>query len=103
MRRDGGGPGGGVPGDGGGPCGPGMAEVVPAKQKPIVQIAILLDTSNSMDGLIGQAKTQLWKIVNEFAKAQRDGRAAGNSGGIVSVWDAVAGGEDGLHQATAWR
>ena len=34
-----------------------------AAPKPLVQIAILLDTSNSMDGLIGQAKTQLWNIV----------------------------------------
>jgi hypothetical protein len=42
--------------------------------KPRVQIAILLDTSNSMDGLIAQAKTQLWKIVNEFAVAKRDGQ-----------------------------
>ena len=45
----------------------------PAK-KPLVQIAILLDTSNSMDGLIDQAKTQLWTIVNEFARASRDGQ-----------------------------
>jgi hypothetical protein len=52
---------------------PTMVEIKPAKVKPLVQIAILLDTSNSMDGLIDQAKTQLWKIVNEFAKAQRDG------------------------------
>lgn len=43
-------------------------------QKPKVQIAILLDTSNSMDGLIDQAKTQLWKIVNEMALAQYDGQ-----------------------------
>ena len=40
---------------------------------PRVQLALLLDTSNSMDGLIGQAKTQLWSIVNEFATARRDG------------------------------
>ncbi|WP_035607551.1 vWA domain-containing protein [Haloferula sp. BvORR071] len=40
-----------------------------------VQIAILLDTSNSMDGLIGQAKTQLWKVVNTFTTAKRDGKA----------------------------
>lgn len=40
---------------------------------PLIQIAILLDTSNSMDGLIDQAKAQLWMIVNRFAKAQRDG------------------------------
>jgi hypothetical protein len=41
--------------------------------REIIQIAILLDASNSMDGLIGQAKTQLWKIVNEFALAKRRG------------------------------
>jgi hypothetical protein len=41
----------------------------------LIQIAILLDASNSMDGLIGQAKTQLWKIVNELALAKRGGRA----------------------------
>lgn len=43
-------------------------------EKAKVQIAILLDTSNSMDGLIEQAKTQLWKIVNEMALAQFDGQ-----------------------------
>ncbi len=44
------------------------------EEKAKVQIAILLDTSNSMDGLIDQAKTQLWKIVNEMALAQYDGQ-----------------------------
>jgi len=29
-----------------------------------------------MDGLIGQAKTQLWSVVNEFIRARRDGRPA---------------------------
>jgi hypothetical protein len=43
--------------------------------KPKVQIALLLDTSNSMDGLIAQAKTQLWKIVNEMATARYNGQA----------------------------
>lgn len=38
-----------------------------------VQLAILLDTSNSMDGLIGQAKSQLWKVVNELARSKRNG------------------------------
>jgi hypothetical protein len=42
-------------------------------QQPRVQIALLLDTSNSMDGLITQAKTQLWKVVNSFADAKCDG------------------------------
>jgi hypothetical protein len=41
-----------------------------------VKIALLLDTSNSMDGLINQAKSQLWDIVNEFthAKCGKDNR-----------------------------
>ncbi|MBI4658637.1 MAG: VWA domain-containing protein [Verrucomicrobia bacterium] len=42
--------------------------------RPLVQIALLLDTSNSMDGLIEQAKGQLWKIVNEFINARQNGR-----------------------------
>lgn len=47
----------------------------PGDDKPLVQLAILLDTSSSMDGLIAQAKTQLWQIVNEFIAAKQDGRA----------------------------
>ena len=52
------------------------ARVAPEKSgdRPTIQLAILLDTSNSMDGLISQAKSQLWKIVNEFAKAKRKGQ-----------------------------
>ena len=41
---------------------------------PRIQLAILLDTSGSMEGLINQARTQLWKIVNELATARRDGQ-----------------------------
>lgn len=44
-----------------------------AKRVPKVQIAILLDNSGSMEGLLNQARTQLWKIVNTFASAQRGG------------------------------
>ena len=40
----------------------------------LIQIALLLDTSNSMDGLINQAKAQLWNIVNEFALARKYGK-----------------------------
>jgi hypothetical protein len=46
----------------------------PDKSPPLIQMAILLDTSGSMDGLIEQAKTQLWKIVNEMARAERGNR-----------------------------
>jgi hypothetical protein len=35
-----------------------------------IQLALLLDTSNSMDGLIDQAKSQLWKIVNQLSEAK---------------------------------
>lgn len=52
------------------------APAVPASPKPIVQIALLLDTSGSMQGLIEQAKTQLWKVVNEFARARSAGGQA---------------------------
>ncbi len=42
--------------------------------EPLVQIAILIDTSSSMDGLIDQARTQIWKIVNTLAKGNREGK-----------------------------
>jgi hypothetical protein len=41
---------------------------------PNVRIALLLDTSNSMDGLIGQAKAQLWSIVNRFGRSCRENK-----------------------------
>ena len=37
---------------------------------PTIQVALLLDTSNSMDGLIDQARAQLWDIVNELSLAK---------------------------------
>lgn len=48
---------------------------LPPVKKQTIMLALLLDTSNSMDGLIDQAKSQLWKIVNELASAKcADGR-----------------------------
>ena len=41
--------------------------------QPRIQIAILLDTSGSMDGLIDQTRNQLWQMVNEFARAKYQG------------------------------
>ncbi len=43
--------------------------------RPPVDVAILLDTSNSMDGLISQAKSQLWTIVQQFSRAQKQDRS----------------------------
>lgn len=41
--------------------------------QPKIQLAILLDTSSSMSGLINQSRNQLWQVVNEFSKARRNG------------------------------
>jgi len=38
--------------------------------QPKIQAAILLDVSNSMDGLIEQAKAQLWNMVSVMGKAR---------------------------------
>lgn len=48
----------------------------PAKQinkAPKIQAAILLDVSNSMDGLIEQAKAQLWNMVSVMGKTKCSG------------------------------
>ena len=37
-----------------------------------IKLALILDTSGSMDGLIEQAKSQLWMMVNELAEAKCD-------------------------------
>jgi hypothetical protein len=58
------------------------AQIHPKQARPVdrlpegdrIQIAILLDTSGSMDGLIEQTKSQLWRVVNEFATARRQGK-----------------------------
>ncbi len=50
---------------------PGHAQdrVPPVKKRPKnIDIAICLDVSNSMDGLIGSAKAKLWDIVNDLAR-----------------------------------
>ncbi len=36
-----------------------------------IKVALLLDTSGSMNGLIEQAKSQLWQILNQLAGTQR--------------------------------
>lgn len=51
----------------------GTIPVLAVEAVPKIQLAILLDTSNSMDGLISQAKSQLWKVVNECGKYRIQG------------------------------
>ena len=49
------------------------AQAAAKNKKPHIQMAILLDTSSSMNGLIDQAKSQLWKVVNEFITSKKGG------------------------------
>lgn len=39
-----------------------------------IQVALLLDTSGSMDGLIDQAKSRLWNIVNTLTTLKYEGK-----------------------------
>jgi hypothetical protein len=41
--------------------------------KAKIQMAILLDSSNSMDGLIDQTRNQIWQIVNYLTKVTKNG------------------------------
>ena len=45
----------------------------PNTPKAKIQVALILDTSGSMDGLLEQAKSQLWKMVNELATSKKGG------------------------------
>jgi hypothetical protein len=41
---------------------------------PVIQVALLLDDSGSMEGLINQARAQLWELVGLLGKTTRNGR-----------------------------
>ncbi|MFV1964733.1 MAG: VWA domain-containing protein [Pirellulaceae bacterium] len=58
------------------PQSPAAAPVRPASEAapPRVQLAILLDNSGSMSGLIEQAKSELWRVVNELTTAKQNGK-----------------------------
>jgi len=45
-------------------------EVAPKKQPPVIDLAICLDVSGSMSGLIDAARAKLWAIVNDLALAE---------------------------------
>src|SRR5690606_135196 len=64
--------------------------------RPLVQIALLLDTSNSMDGLINQAKTELWSVVNELAAARAHGEGPALQVALYQY------GNQGLSQSEGW-
>lgn len=56
-----------------------MAEPSRDTEQDTVQIALLLDTSSSMDGLINQARAHLWKMVDDMGRMTRvvDGKVRG--------------------------
>lgn len=56
---------------------PSRLKAIKAKDEeaPLVQLALLLDTSGSMDGLIDQARSQLWQMVLDISEARRGGVA----------------------------
>lgn len=68
----------------------------PAEGQAKVQLAILLDTSGSMSGLIEQTKTQLWRIVNTFIDARQNGQVPFVE---VALYEY---GNDGLNSETHW-
>ena len=43
--------------------------------RPKIQVAVLLDTSSSMSGLIDQARVHLWAVVNKFIDAKLAGKS----------------------------
>jgi hypothetical protein len=61
-----------------------------------IQIALLLDTSNSMDGLIEQAKGKLWSVVNEFARYRKGEQTPQLEIALFEY------GNDGLEQYDDW-
>jgi hypothetical protein len=58
------------------PSAPASTPVKPVVEsdRPLVQIAILLDNSGSMSGLIEQAKSELWRVVNTLTTARQNGK-----------------------------
>ncbi len=51
-----------------------LTEPVVVTENTKIQVALLIDTSNSMDGLIEQAKSRLWNIVNTLTTLKYDGK-----------------------------
>lgn len=63
---------------------------------PVVQLALLLDTSNSMDGLIDQARSELWAVVNQLRGLQHE------TGGVQFQVALYQYGNDSLESADGY-
>ncbi|VFB02999.1 Uncharacterised protein [Chryseobacterium taihuense] len=53
----------------------GLPKLLEVSKDNKIQVALLLDTSNSMDGLIDQAKSRLWNIVNTLTTLKYNGKS----------------------------
>lgn len=62
---------------------------------PQIQLALLLDTSGSMSGLINQAKAELWAVVNEFITVKRGGKTPHLSVSLYEYGKSALSPEDG--------
>lgn len=70
-----------------------FAQRVSPPEEHKVQVAILFDTSNSMDGLIDQAKERIWSIVNKVSDLRYNGQEASIEIGLYQY------GNDGLKES----
>lgn len=61
-----------------------------------IQIALLLDTSSSMNGLINQARAHLWSVVNQFASTRYDGRMPNLEVALMEYGNSGLPGEEGF-------
>ncbi|NOQ73079.1 MAG: VWA domain-containing protein [Crocinitomix sp.] len=71
-------------------------QAVSTASQNTIRVALLLDTSSSMDGLIEQAKSQLWKIVNQLALAKK-GEDYANI--LIALYEY---GNDGINSETGY-
>lgn len=72
------------------------AKTDPVSSDNTIQLALLLDTSNSMDGLINQAKARLWNVVNTLTTLKYHGQPPKIE---IALYEY---GNDGLPKSNNW-
>ncbi len=80
------------------PASPAAAEPTPrlaAGEGATIQLVLLLDTSSSMDGLIQQARSRLWSVVNALDSATFHGGRPRLEVAVYEYGNDRLGGEDG--------
>ncbi|MEO0478221.1 MAG: VWA domain-containing protein [Planctomycetota bacterium] len=63
---------------------------------PLVQLAILLDTSGSMEGLVDQARCQFWEVIDELSRAGRGGERTRVEVAVLEYGNQRVASEDGF-------